>query len=327
MPELPEVEVVRAGLEKQLVGAVFHNVEVLHLRSLRGQDPELFTNFLQSWKIMAVVRRGKFIWILGQSQSHIGNPDLDFSRPHSRKSEIRQMAILIHLGMSGQMLVKSSEKPGKFMVERPKHLRVRWELRHSQRQQQLVVDFVDQRTFGRMQLVELQPTTDGHAGGFGSADALIPSGMETKLARDALDPQLDWERLCKRVRASRRAIKTLLLDQAIVSGIGNIYADEALFAAKIHPCRRGCGLSKKQIEKLYLESARVMRKALAEGGTSFDALYLNTDGNPGYFARSLQVYGRRGQVCLRCGQSLAQIQVGGRSATFCSFCQPPPRSY
>lgn len=329
MPELPEVEVVRRGLEKQLLGAVIKSVEVFHPRSLRGQDCQFFSDFLQEWKITAVIRRGKFIWVLGKNEQVVSLIETDRHLQSKRGTTVadKQMGLLIHLGMSGQMLVKSSDRSEKLQVASVKHLRVRWELWHPGRKQQLVVDFVDQRTFGRMQLVELQLTTDGEAGGYGSNKPLIPVGMEKNLARDVLDPKLDWERIFKRVRGSRRAIKNILLDQAIVSGIGNIYADEALFAARIHPCRRGCGLNKNQVKNLYLEAGRVMRKALAEGGTSFDALYLNTDGNPGYFARSLQVYGRRGQACQRCEKTLLQLQIGGRSATFCQSCQPAPRSY
>ncbi|WP_250739264.1 Fpg/Nei family DNA glycosylase, partial [Actinomyces sp. 186855] len=176
------------------------------------------------------------------------------------------------------------------------------------------LDLVDQRMLGGLHLVRLVPTADGGPGGLGSAQALLPEDA-THIARDLLDPHLDRAAVVERVRASSRAVKTLLMDQSVVSGVGNIYADEGLWAARVHGLRRGSALGPRVLARLLEATAEVMRRALAAGGTSFDALYVDAEGAAGFFARSLAAYGRQGRPCRRCETPLRTEVVGGRSHT------------
>lgn len=177
------------------------------------------------------------------------------------------------------------------------------------------ISFVDQRTFGYLTLDEL--VHDVHA------DRWVPS-LARHIAPDLLEDCFNAEAAARELRKHRVPIKTALLNQEIVSGIGNIYADEALWAAQIHGARFASGLSYTQLTRILTEAQSVMRKALAVGGTSFDSLYVNTAGEPGYFARSLHAYGKAGTPCDRCGTPLTSVVIGGRSHTFCPHCQKPP---
>lgn len=293
MPELPEVEVVRAGLERHARGRTVTDLEVFDDASLRRHrgGEEDFANALLGRRIVEVARRGKFLWL-----------PLDDGR-----------ALTAHLGMSGQLLVHSQ-----IPADPARHLRVRLHLDEG------LVDFVDQRKFGGLAVTELVPTVDGAPGGQGSSQALIPDTV-THIARDLLDPHLDLDSVIARIRKSQKNIKILLLEQTVVSGIGNIYADEGLWQAQIHGLRRGSELRPKQLRTLLEATADVMERALAVGGTSFDELYVNADGEAGYFARSLNVYGREGQPCPRCEHSLLRENIGGRSHTYCPRCQTRPR--
>ena len=287
MPELPEVEVVRRGLEKHLVGLHFTAVEVLDSRPLRKHvgGPASFVDQLVGRQVQAAVRRGKFLWLV-----------LDDGA-----------ALTAHLGMSGQLLVHSGAQAELFSH------RLRLE-------GSTVLHHVDQRMFGGLAVVDMVPTSDGFPGGCGSQLNAIPV-TDTHVARDVLDPYLDKAQVIGRLQASSRAIKTLLLDQGVISGIGNIYADEALWAARIAGARPGSSLSKAKLKLLLQSTGEVMQRALAQGGTSFDALYVNTEGESGYFARSLEVYGREGQPCSRCGRLLCKEVIGGRSHVRCPNCQ------
>ena len=240
--------------------------------------------------MQAAVRRGKFLWLV-----------LDDGA-----------ALTAHLGMSGQLLVHSGAQAELFSH---RHLRVRLRLEGS-----TVLHHVDQRMFGGLAVVDMVPTSDGFPGGCGSQLNAIPV-TDTHVARDVLDPYLDKAQVIGRLQASSRAIKTLLLDQGVISGIGNIYADEALWAARIAGARPGSSLSKAKLKLLLQSTGEVMQRALAQGGTSFDALYVNTEGESGYFARSLEVYGREGQPCSRCGRLLRKEVIGGRSHVRCPNCQ------
>ncbi|QQM66740.1 bifunctional DNA-formamidopyrimidine glycosylase/DNA-(apurinic or apyrimidinic site) lyase [Actinomyces weissii] len=329
MPELPEVESVRLGLERHLRGRVVQRVEVLDPRPLRRQagGEQAFVKELTGRTITGAARRGKLMWL-----------PLDDGR-----------ALRAHLGMSGQLLVRGTAAQAqpdpavlgqsgpdltatqaptlvRDLSTRPRHLRVRLHLAHQDGDEPTgaALDLVDQRMFGGLLVDDLVPTADGLPGGRGEQRALIPASA-THVARDLLDPHLDQEQASARLRASGRGVKTLLLDQGIVSGVGNIYADEGLWAACLHGRRRGKALGRAAVARLLEETAAVMRRALAVGGTSFDALYVNADGAPGFFARSLAVYGRAGQDCRRCGSTLRSEVVGGRSHVFCPQCQTRPR--
>ena len=209
-------------------------------------------------------------------------------------------ALVAHLGMSGQFRL---DRPGAAL---PRNTRV--VIRFEQDGPEL--RFVDQRMFGGLWL-----SPQG-------ADA--PAEL-AHIAPDLFDPELDLARLVARIRQRRRAIKRVLLDQSIVSGIGNIYADEALWRARVHYDTPASSISPVKLRRL-LEAARtVMAEALAQGGTSFDALYVNVNGSSGYFSRSLSAYGQADRPCARCGRSIVREAFTNRSSYFCPRCQPRPR--
>lgn len=322
MPELPEVETVRRGLAARLVGRTVRDVTVAHPRSVRRQDggaAEL-AGRLRGQTVTAAVRRGKYLWL-----------------PYGAGDE----ALLAHLGMSGQLLVHEPgggqtadatgylAAPGttadlsatrapttvRTIPTTTAHLRVR-----------IVLDdggelwFVDQRTFGHLMAVATVPTGDGAPGGHGSPAPTLPAPV-AHIARDLLDPTLDRAALVRRTRARGTEIKRALLDQSLVSGVGNIYADESLWRARLHGSRRTDALTPARLRALYDAATEVMTEALAAGGTSFDALYVDVDGAAGWFARSLAVYGRAGLPCPRCGRPVRREQFMNRGSFSCPSCQ------
>ncbi|MEC3973707.1 bifunctional DNA-formamidopyrimidine glycosylase/DNA-(apurinic or apyrimidinic site) lyase [Amycolatopsis sp. H20-H5] len=285
MPELPEVEVVRAGLQAHVAGRTIAKVEVLHARAIRrhvlGADD--FTGRLAGVRIEAARRRGKYLW-------------LELSD---------EQAVLAHLGMSGQMLVQPEGAPDE------KHLRVR--VRFADDGPEL--RFVDQRTFGGLALADLVEV-DG---------ATLPSTI-AHIARDPMDPVFDPDAAVRALRSRRTEVKRALLDQTLVSGVGNIYADESLWRSKLHWARSTEKLTTAQGRTLIAAATDVMNEALQAGGTSFDALYVNVNGQSGYFDRSLDAYGQEGLPCGRCGTPIRRDPFMNRSSFSCPRCQPRPRS-
>ena len=294
MPELPEVEVVRAGLAPALVGATLTACTVLDDRGItrHAGDARSFEQELAGRTVTAAARRGKFLWF-----------PLDGA----------DRSVVAHLGMSGQMLLRESGAPT------ARHERVRWDVTHPEHGE-LAVLFVDQRTFGSLAVDDVVTTLDGRPGGWGTADALVPTQV-AHIARDPLDPALDAGALDAAVARRHTAIKKVLLDQTIVSGIGNIYADEALWGARVHPETPADALSRPARRRLMDAVTAVLEKALAEGGTSFDAQYVNVNGQAGYFAHSLEAYGRTGRPCARCGTPIVRVAFTNRSSHFCPRCQ------
>ena len=282
MPELPEVEVVRAGLERHVLGATIVRVDVLHPRPVRRdlRGPAGFAEALAGRRIDAVRRRGKYLWL------PLDNGD----------------ALLGHLGMSGQLLLQPPGAPDE------RHLRVRIALDGADEDREL--RFVDQRMFGGLSV---------SAGG-----ADLPPEI-AHIARDPLDPEFDEDAVVRKVRRRSSGIKRQLLDQNLVSGVGNIYADEALWRARVHGERPGDRLTAAQVRELLGHARDVMVAALGQGGTSFDALYVNVNGESGYFDRSLHAYGREGEPCERCGTAVRRVAFMNRSSYFCPRCQPAPR--
>jgi formamidopyrimidine-DNA glycosylase len=279
VPELPEVEVVRRGLEAHLVGRTVAQVEVRHPRPVRRHlgGPADFAARLTGRRFLSACRRGKYLWL-----------PLDDGD-----------ALLGHLGMSGQILVQSAAVPDE------RHLRVRFRLDDGHE-----LRYVDQRMFGGLAVSE---------GGAG-----LPQEI-AHIARDPLDPEFDEAAFVARVRAKSSGIKRILLDQTVVSGVGNIYADEGLWLAGLHGDRPGNRLRRTDVLRLLAGVRQVMRSALEQGGTSFDALYVNVNGESGYFERSLEAYGRAGLACSRCGTPIVRVAFTNRSSFFCPSCQPRPR--
>ncbi|MFE1644895.1 bifunctional DNA-formamidopyrimidine glycosylase/DNA-(apurinic or apyrimidinic site) lyase [Microbacterium sp. P01] len=302
MPELPEVEVVRAGLAPAVTGAVITGVAVRDERALtRHAGSGLhFEGLLTDRRIVGAARRGKFLWL-----------------PLHDAVGARPSAIVAHLGMSGQMLLREADAA----VER--HERVRVNIEHPDHGE-LAIVFADQRTFGSLAVDELVPTADGAPGGRGTDVAAVPTQV-AHIARDPLDPAFDDARLRSAMAKKGSAVKRVLLDQTTLSGVGNIYADEALWAARIHPGTPAAALSTRAVNRLLSEVRGVLERALAEGGTSFDAQYVNVNGQAGYFARSLHAYGRTGAPCDRCGRPIVRVSFMNRSSHYCAWCQRMPR--
>lgn len=278
MPELPEVEVVRRGIDQWATEREIARVEVLHPRAVRSMIEPLH-DALVAQQFRCASRRGKYLWLPMDADE----------------------CLVVHLGMSGQVLMQPSSHPDE------KHLRVRIAFRDQQREMR----FVDQRTFGGMYVDSLVPD---------SASGRIPRSV-AHIARDLLDPLCDRAEVVHRIRHKDAEIKRVLLDQTVVSGIGNIYADEALWRARLHGGRSARSLRPATISELLDHAEAVMREALSQGGTSFDSLYVNVNGESGYFSRDLAAYGREGEPCLRCGNPLRREAFMNRSSFSCPRCQ------
>ncbi|GAA6526452.1 bifunctional DNA-formamidopyrimidine glycosylase/DNA-(apurinic or apyrimidinic site) lyase [Intrasporangium sp. DVR] len=281
MPELPEVEVVRRGLADHVVGRRIDRAQITGLRVARRHvaGPEDLADRVRGTTVTAAARRGKYLWLV-----------LDADE-----------ALIIHLGMSGQMLVKPVDAP------REKHCHAVFDFADDGPQ----LRFVDQRTFGGLALSPL-----GRDG--------IPDAV-THIAPDPFEAAFDQPSVVRRMKLRESAVKRALLDQSLVSGIGNIYADEALWRAKVHGERVCATLTKPMLGRVLDHARQVMAEALEQGGTSFDTLYVNVNGAGGYFDRSLHAYGREGTACDRCGAQMRREQFMNRSSFSCPVCQPRPR--
>ncbi|MGP5918422.1 bifunctional DNA-formamidopyrimidine glycosylase/DNA-(apurinic or apyrimidinic site) lyase [Brachybacterium alimentarium] len=318
MPELPEVEVVRRGLAPRTVGRTIEAVEVLDSRIIRRQvgGVDRLRGALVGTRMTAVVRRGKFLWWrLADGPDAAEGAGADTGE-----------ALMGHLGMSGQLRVRT---PGPMSPPLDSEGPASDPLRHRRLTLHLddgtAIDLIDQRLFGGLWMSPLEPSADGRLAGLGSPDTLLPEAT-SGIARDLLDPAADLPSIARTLRTRRAGVKSLLLSQNIVSGIGNIYADEALWAARTRYDTPGTELSQRRALSILRAAGEVMERALAVGGTSFDALYVNVDGRSGYFARSLAVYGREGEPCPRCGNLLRRALHQGRSSHYCPRCQrPAPR--
>lgn len=279
MPELPEVETVRRGLDAHVVGATVTAVDVRGSRTLRRHvaGPADFSARLSGRRLLAARRRGKFLWL-----------PLDDGA-----------ALLAHLGMSGQFRLA---QPGD--RDQP-HLHVRMTL-DGERE----LRFIDQRTFGGLALAD-----DGEP---------VPPAL-AHVAPDPLEPAFDETAFSRAVRRRRTGIKRALLDQTLISGVGNIYADEALWRARMHWAKPTEALRPRDVALLLDQVRAVLRDAIASGGTSFDALYVTVNGESGWFDRSLAVYGREGEPCPRCGRPIVREPFANRSSFRCPTCQRIPR--
>ncbi len=281
MPELPEVETVRRGLARWIPNRALTDVEVAHPRAVRRHEAGAadFVDLLAGRRFTDVRRRGKYLWL---------PTDAD-------------VALVGHLGMSGQLLVVPPETPPQ------RHLRVRFRFADDGPD----LRFVDQRTFGGLIAVA------------GGGD--LPAPLR-HIAPDPLDPSFDPAALVPALRRRRTGLKRALLDQTLVSGIGNIYADEALWRARLHWARPTATMTRPLVDRLLEALREVLTDAIAAGGTSFDALYVNVNGESGYFDRSLDAYGREGRPCRRCGTPIRRDKWMNRSSFSCPACQPLPRS-
>jgi len=278
MPELPEVETVRRGLENSILTREISRVEVLHPRATNPKSLSPL-EAIGGAQIKNVRRRGKFLWI-----------ELD-----------APVALVAHLGMSGQFKIQPPDSVDE------KHLRARFSFTPAKDgQSNSELRFVDQRTFGWLAISEYQ---DG-----------VPE-LVSHIALDIFDPNFDPDHVIDTMVKKQSEIKRALLDQQLMSGVGNIYADESLWLAQIHPEHLASELSRSDLLRLLDAVRSVMSQALLEGGTSFDALYINVNGESGYFDRSLEAYGQEDRPCSRCGTPIRRISFAGRSSHFCPACQ------
>jgi formamidopyrimidine-DNA glycosylase len=280
MPELPEVEVVRRGLDSWVVGRTIATVTVFNERSVRRHLPGSahFADLLAGRTVLAARRRGKYLWLPLDSGD----------------------ALLGHLGMSGQLLVQPADTPDEA------HLRVRFTFADGGSE----LRFVDQRTFGGL-AVETDVSD-------------VPASI-AHIAADPLDPAFDDDAFVAALRRRKTGVKRALLDQTLISGVGNIYADEALWRTKLHFARPTETMTRAEAARLLGHARDVMNEALQVGGTSFDALYVNVNGQSGYFDRLLHAYGQEGEPCARCGTPIRRDAFMNRSSYTCPKCQPRPR--
>ena len=360
MPELPEVETVRAGIADHSLGRLVQAVRVVDARSLRRHlpGPAHFEVALTGRALRGAYRRGKYLWLtLSEADGTLADE-----------------ALVVHLGMSGQLLVRdepdgdvgsdsgSDSEARAAFDEQPRHLRVALELgpvgatsaagatggaastnrastnRASTGQRLL---FVDQRIFGGMFLSPLVPDVPAAvaankvapgevAAGEVPERFLVPEAVK-HIARDPLDEFFDPAVVRRKFLRTSSGIKKVLLDQSVISGVGNIYADEALWRARLHYAKPARTLSAAQTRELLEAVTQVLRESLAAGGTSFDALYVNVLGESGYFERSLNAYGRAGEPCHRCAEAgrtslMVREPFQNRSSYRCPHCQRAPRS-
>lgn len=345
MPELPEVETVRAGIADHSLGRPVQAVRVVDARSLRRHlpGPAHFEAALTGRTLRGAYRRGKYLWLtLSEADGALADE-----------------ALVVHLGMSGQLLVRdepveasgSDSEARAAFDEQPRHLRVALELgpagatrgaastnRTSTGQRLL---FVDQRIFGGMFLSPLVPdvpaavAANKAAAGEVALDEvperfLVPEAVK-HIARDPLDEFFDPAAVRRKFLRTSSGIKKVLLDQSVISGVGNIYADEALWRARLHYAKPARTLSAAQTRELLEAVTQVLRESLAAGGTSFDALYVNVLGESGYFERSLNAYGRAGEPCHRCAEAgrtslIVREPFQNRSSYRCPHCQRALRS-
>ena len=299
MPELPEVEVVRAGVEAAIAGCTLLSAAVYHPRTERKipGGAAALSAALVGQRVQGVARRGKYMWVLFEDAITGAAAD---------------QALVIHLGMSGQLLVNDAafDAATHHYEAGKRHERARFEFAGaagSESEGALTLRFIDQRTFG---YIALSPLVAGPHGRF------VPQ-LAAHIAPDALE--LSTPELVHRLAGQPREIKRILLDQAAVAGIGNIYADEALFAARINPHARRLGRERARL--LARSIQEILLRSLAAGGTSFDQLYRNASGEAGYFARELAVYGKAGQPCPRCATPIRAQAFLGRHAHYCPSCQ------
>jgi formamidopyrimidine-DNA glycosylase len=280
MPELPEAETVRKGLALTVLNSAIEEIEVFDQRCLKKHPggAEDFLSIIRGRSFKAAVRRGKFIWL---------------------PLDIEGFAMVMHLGMSGQALIRTKD----FAPENQVRL-------HMNLDNGLQFRFSDQRLFGSLMIDQLQPV-EGHSAGFSPESDNqheIPSSV-AHIARDPLDQEFNLEGVKKKITNRSAGIKHVLLDQQLVSGIGNIYADESLWRARL------------KLTELFGHVREVLAEACEQGGTSFDQQYKNINGQSGYFSQNLNSYGQTGKPCNRCGKPISRQSWENRGSHFCPVCQ------
>jgi len=302
VPELPEVETVRAGIEQHVVGRTVATAQVLNARAVRRDPagPDGFAAAMAGRTFLRAERRGKYLWFALDDSISRGDTPLPGGNPPGPASPYPPTeALLAHLGMSGQLLVGAGDRP------LSPHVRARFTFTDGGPD----LRFTDQRTFGHVMLCGL--STGG-----------VPAPI-AHIAPDPLEAAFDPKHFAARLALKKTQVKRALLDQSLISGIGNIYADEALWRARLHWARPTDTLTRAEVSRLLEAVREVLTEALKAGGTSFDALYVNVNGESGYFDRSLNAYGREGEPCTRCAAPIRRDAFMNRSSYSCPRCQKP----
>jgi formamidopyrimidine-DNA glycosylase len=284
MPELPEVETVVRGLRRTILGRRILSVTLRKTDFI--DDPAAVERNLPGRRIEAVERYGKFMLLrLSPAHGEMDSPGALATTP----------VLLVHLGMTGQIASIRASQPwekhthASFVLDDGRELR-----------------YTDARRFGRLAYL---------------SGELLPA----ELRRFGADPlEVAVKEFVARVRSRRSRIKAMLLDQTVLRGVGNIYADESLWKAKIHPARLGASLTEKQVADLHRALQAILNKAILMRGSSISD-YLDAEGQPGEYQGQHRAYGREGQKCRRCGAIIRRAIVAGRSSYFCPKCQPAPR--
>ena len=288
MPELPEVETVAGGLRPLLVGTVVTGCDIRFPTVVRYPDPLHFAARLKGRRVAAVGRRGKYILIRldGDVDGDGGGED-----PSAPAGDL----LVVHLGMTGELRKVESGAP------EPDHLHAVFALDDGHE-----LRYRDPRRFGRLLL--------------GNAEELVREGKMPRLGPEPLDPHFTPADLYRRLHHRRAPLKAILLDQRVVAGVGNIYADESCFLARIRPDRSAASLSRQAVGRLRQSLEAVLGEAIANGGSTV-ASYRDAFGKPGQQQERLLVYGRAGEPCPRCGRPLSQTRLAGRTTVFCRRCQ------
>jgi formamidopyrimidine-DNA glycosylase len=282
MPELPEVETVARGLQREVVGRRILSVTLGKTDFI--DNPEMVESELPGRTIVRVERYGKFLllWLSPGEEVKPGEGEA---------------ALLVHLGMTGLLL------PREVSESQAKHTHVVMPLDDGRE-----LRYVDPRRFGRMAY-------------------LAGEVLSRELQRFGADPlEVGREEFARRIQQRKARIKALLLDQSVLRGVGNIYADESLWRAKIHPAQRGARLKRRQVQLLYRKLQEILKKAIVLRGSSISD-FLDADGMPGEYQQHHRVYGREGQPCFRCKTPIRRVIVAGRSSYYCPDCQRMPRGW
>jgi len=281
MPELPEVETVARGLQRQIAGWRILSITLGKTDFI--DNPEEIEKELPGRAIRSVVRYGKFLLLRLTPKENAGETE-------------RESALLVHLGMTGMLRPQPAGEP------HAKHTHVVALLDDGRE-----LRYIDARRFGRMAY-------------------LAGESLQEELRRFGADPlEAGLEEFTARIRGKRARIKALLLDQQVLRGVGNIYADESLWKARIHPKRLGARLRKEQVKELYRALQGILERAIVMRGSSI-ADFLDAEGQPGEYQRHHRAYGREGKPCFRCKTRIKRVIVAGRSSYFCPLCQKAPRS-
>jgi len=287
MPELPEVETVARGLRRTIVGRRILSVRLGKTDFI--DDPAALEQHLPGRQIEAVERYGKFMLLRLSPVNGVGSSPAN--------GDAAPAALLVHLGMTGQIAPNPAAHPcakhthACFLLDDDRELR-----------------YTDPRRFGRLAYLSAGPLAE-------------------ELRAFGADPlEISSEEFVSQTRARRARLKALLLDQSFLRGVGNIYADESLWRAKIHPARLGATLKKEQAKTLHRVLRKILEKAIVMRGSSISD-FLDAEGQPGNYQQHHRAYGREGKRCYRCGAVIRRAIVAGRSSYFCPKCQPAPRGF